>query len=56
MADNKKYYWLKLPKDFFERKEVKLLRKLENGALYVLIYQKILLNALETDVKYTLTI
>lgn len=49
MADNKKYYWLKLPKDFFERKEVKLLRKLENGALYVLIYQKILLNALETD-------
>lgn len=49
MADNKRYYWLKLPKDFFERKEVKLLRKLENGALYVLIYQKILLNALETD-------
>ena len=49
MAVNKKYYWLKLPKDFFERKEVKLLRKLENGALYVLIYQKILLNALETD-------
>ena len=49
MADNKKYYWLKLPKDFFERKEVKLLRKIENGALYVLIYQKILLNALETD-------
>lgn len=49
MAENKKYYWLKLPKDFFERKEVKLLRKLENGALYVLIYQKILLNALETD-------
>ena len=41
MADNKRYYWLKLPKDFFERKEVKLLRKLENGALYVLIYQKI---------------
>ena len=49
MADNKRYYWLKLPKDFFERKEVKLLRKLENGALYVLIYQKILLSALETD-------
>lgn len=49
MAENKKYYWLKLPKDFFERKEVKLLRKLENGALYVLIYQKILLNALEAD-------
>lgn len=49
MAENKKYYWLKLPKDFFERKEVKLLRKLENGAVCVLIYQKILLNALETD-------
>lgn len=49
MAENKKYYWLKLPKDFFEKKEVKLLRKLENGALCVLIYQKILLNALETD-------
>lgn len=49
MAENKKYYWLKLPKDFFERKEVKLLRKFENGALYVLIYQKILLYALETN-------
>ena len=45
----KKYYWLKLPKGFFERKEVKLLRMTEKGELSVLIYQKMLLNALETD-------
>ena len=43
------YYWLKLHKDFFERKEVKLLRMTEKGELSVLIYQKMLLNALETD-------
>ena len=45
----KKYYWLKLPKGFFERKEVKLLRMTEKGELSVLIYEKMLLNALETE-------
>lgn len=45
----KKYYWLKLPKGFFERKEVKLLRMTEKGDLSVIIYEKMLLNALETD-------
>lgn len=45
----KKYYWLKLYKGFFERKEVKLLRMTEKGELSVLIYEKMLLNALETD-------
>ena len=43
------YYWLKLHKDFFERKEVKLLRMTEKGELSVIIYEKMLLNALETD-------
>ncbi|MGY3763108.1 phage replisome organizer N-terminal domain-containing protein [Granulicatella adiacens] len=45
----KMYYWLKLHKDFFERKEVKLLRMTEKGELSVIIYEKMLLNALETD-------
>ena len=45
----KKFYWLKLYKGFFERKEVKLLRMTEKGELSVLIYEKMLLNALETE-------
>ena len=40
---------MKLHKDFFERKEVKLLRMTEKGELSVIIYEKMLLNALETD-------
>ena len=40
---------MKLPKGFFERKEVKLLRMTEKGDLSVIIYEKMLLNALETD-------
>lgn len=43
------FYWLKLYKGFFERKEVKLLRMTEEGELSVLIYEKMLLNALETE-------
>ena len=43
------YYWLKLHKDFYERQEVKLLRMTEKGELSVIIYEKMLLNALETD-------
>ncbi len=36
MAD-KKYYWLKLKKDFFKRHDIKIIESMENGKDYVLI-------------------
>jgi len=52
-SDNKRYYWLKLPKDFFESKRIKKLRRL--GDKYVIIYLKMQLLSLETVgiIKYT---
>lgn len=45
----RKYYWLKLPKGFFDTKEVRYLRRKEHGEIYVIIYLKLLLMSLETN-------
>ena len=45
----KRYYWLKIQESFFKQKEIKILRKMENGSNCVIIYQKMLLAALEND-------
>lgn len=44
MADNdkKRYYWLKLKKDFFHQHQLKVLKTLPNGRLYALIYLELL--------------
>ena len=34
MSNPKKYYWLKLKKDFFNQKEIKKLRKIAGGDTY----------------------
>ncbi|MDW5300728.1 MAG: conserved phage C-terminal domain-containing protein [Sedimentibacter sp.] len=49
MADNKKYYWLKLQDDFFKQKEIKKLRKIAGGDTYTIIYLKLQLLSLKTD-------
>ena len=36
----KRYYWLKLPEDFFGDKAIKRLRKIAGGDTYVIIYLK----------------
>ena len=39
MADqNKKYYWLKLRKDFFERHDIRIIRGMDNGDEYLVFY------------------
>lgn len=43
MAQEKRYWWLKLPEDFFNQIEIKLLRKIAGGDTYTIIYQKMLL-------------
>lgn len=40
--DNKKYYWLKLDKDFFKRHDIKIVESMKNGKDYVLFYLKLL--------------
>lgn len=50
MASREKtYYFLKLEKDFFEKKEIQLLRKIAGGDTYTIIYQKMLLMALADE-------
>ena len=51
MSDNKKYYWLKLPSDFFEDKAIKRLRQIAGGDTYTIIYLKMLLKSLEDNGK-----
>jgi predicted phage replisome organizer len=54
MAQNKKYYWLKLKEDFFEEKQIKYLRKLPDGDKLVIAYLKMQLKSLKTEgfIKY----
>lgn len=47
----KRYYWLKLPDDFFRQKPIKKLRKIAGGDTYTIIYLKMLLVAMKQDGK-----
>ena len=51
MSKNKRYYWLKLPKYFFEDKAIKRLRQIAGGDTYTIIYLKMLLKSMEDDGK-----
>lgn len=42
MADEKKYYWLKLKRDFFKRHDIRIIEEMPNGKDYILFYLKIL--------------
>ena len=46
MAENKRYYWLKLMDDFFLSKRVKKLRRIAGGDTFTIIYLKIQLLSL----------
>ncbi len=49
MSQNKKYYWLKLRDDFFERDEVKIIEGQQNGKDYIIFYMKLLLKSVKTE-------
>nr|DAL89816.1 MAG TPA: replisome organizer protein [Caudoviricetes sp.] len=51
MGEPKRYFWLKLHKDFFQRKEIKRLRKIAGGDTYTIIYLKMLLRSIMSDGK-----
>lgn len=48
MSD-KKYYWLKLHKDFFKRHDIKIIEAMPNGKDYLLFYLKLLVESIDHD-------
>jgi hypothetical protein len=38
MSDTKKYYWLKLQRDFFKRHDIQIIESMDNGKDYVFEY------------------
>jgi predicted phage replisome organizer len=47
VADNKKYYWLKLKRDFFKRHDIKVIESMPNGKDYILFYLKLLCESVD---------
>lgn len=45
----KKYYWLKLKRDFFKRHDIRIIEKMQNGKDYVLFYLKMLLESIDHE-------
>ena len=46
---NKKYYWLKLKRDFFKRHDIRIIEEMPNGKDYVLFYLKLLLESIDHE-------
>ncbi len=44
---SKRYYWLKLQQNFFESREIKVLKGMESGSEYILFWLQLLLSSLE---------
>ena len=49
MGDNKKFYWLKLKRDFFKRHDIRIIEEMENGKDYILFYLKMLLESIDHE-------
>ena len=45
----KKYYWLKLKRDFFKRHDIRIIEEMPNGKDYVLFYLKMLLESIDHE-------
>lgn len=44
---NKRYYWLKLKRDFFKRHDIRIIESQQNGKDYVLFYLKMLVESID---------
>jgi predicted phage replisome organizer len=51
MAETKKYYWLKLKRDFFKRHDTRIIESMENGEKYLLFYMKLLVESIDHEGK-----
>lgn len=45
MAEVKKFYWIKLQKDFFKRHDIRVIESMPNGKEYILFYLKLLVES-----------
>ena len=49
MKKTKSYYWMRLPANFFDREEIKILESQQNGKEYVILYLKLMLRAINSE-------
>jgi predicted phage replisome organizer len=49
VAENGKYYWLKLKRDFFKRHDIRIIEEMPNGKDYILFYLKLLLESIDHE-------
>lgn len=46
---NKKYYWLRLKRDFFKRHDIRIIESMPNGKDYILFYLKLLCESVDHE-------
>ena len=49
MPTEKRYYWLKLKRDFFKRHDIEIVEAMPNGKDYVLFYLKLLIESIDHE-------
>jgi predicted phage replisome organizer len=49
MATGKKYYWLKLDRNFFKRHDIQVIESMTNGKDYILFYLKLLVESIDHE-------
>jgi len=49
LADDKRFYWLKLKKDFFKRHDIQIIEAMPNGKDYILFYLKMLVESVDHE-------
>jgi predicted phage replisome organizer len=49
MATGKKYYWLKLDRNFFKRHDIRIIEEQTNGKDYILFYLKLLVESIDHE-------
>ena len=49
MDEQKKFYWLKLKRDFFKRHDIRIIEAMPNGKDYILFYLKLLLESIDHE-------
>lgn len=49
MAEVKKYFWLKLKRDFFKRHDIQIIESMPNGKDYILFYLKLLCESVDHE-------
>lgn len=49
MSEAKRYYWLRLKRDFFKRHDIQIIENMPNGKDYVLFYLKLMVESIDHE-------